>query len=345
MVADCLSRPAACLAAVPPYSGEKLYYSKFAVAHATCKSVAGLVRSPTLHVRRCTWGGVQLLCDFSTSDPRPLVPEEFQKKVFEAVHGLEHAGTRATKRLVSSRFVWRGMAAHVAQWCQECVGCARGKAGSTTAALPQPIAVPKERFCHVHVDIVGPLPPLPRGHTHLLSVIDRTSRWPELFPLRDTSARACADGVPETMTTDHGVQFTSEVGHVLCETLGIQHIKTTVYHPQSNGMVERLHRQVKEALRAQRCGSRWLEHLRWVLLGIRSAPKEEYGISAAEAVLGIPLTIPGQVARPAEKEGQPVINVKPRTYPEVAMPHPHSCTCAGGSQAHWDRQFLMGPTQ
>jgi hypothetical protein len=155
---------------------------------------------------------VQLLCDFSTSNPRPLVPEEFQKKVFEAVHGLAHVGTRATKRLVSSRFVWLGMAAQVAQWCRECVGCARGKAGSTTAAPPQPIAVLKERFCHVHVDIVGPLPPLPRGHTHLLSVIDRTSRWPELFPLRDTSARACADvftsgwvapyGVAETMTTE-----------------------------------------------------------------------------------------------------------------------------------------------
>jgi hypothetical protein len=211
-------------------------------------------------------------------------------------------------------------------------GLRKGQSGRTADAPPQPVAVPKERFCHVHVDIVGPLPPSPRGHTHLLSVIDRTSRWPELFPLRDTSARACADvftsgwvaryGVPETMTTDRGVQFTSEVWRVLCETLGIQHIKTTAYHPQSNGMVERLHRQVKEALRARRCGSGWLEHLPWVLLGIRSAPKEECGISAAEAVFGIPLTIPGQVARPAEKEGQPVINMKPRTYAEVARPHP-----------------------
>jgi hypothetical protein len=224
------------------------------------------------------------------------------------------------------------MASQVAQWCRECVGCARGKAGGTVPAPPEEIVTPTERFSHMHVDIVGPLPTSARGHTHLLSVIDRTSRWPDMFPLRDTTARTCADtfvsgwiaryGMPETVTTDRGVQFTADVWQVLCKTLGMQHIKTTAYHPLSNGMVERLHRHVKEALSTRGCGANWLEHLPWVLLGIRAAPKEDCGISAAEAVFGIPLTLPGQAARPAERSSHPVITVKPRTYAEVARPHP-----------------------
>ena len=66
-----------------------------------------------------------------------------------------------------------------------------------------------------------------------------------------------------------------------------------MFHPQSNGMVEPLHRQVKDALRAHQAGVKWLKHLPWVLLAIRAAPKEDSGVSAAEAVFG------GQLLDPA----------------------------------------------
>ena len=55
----------------------------------------------------------------------------------------------------------------------------------------------------------------------------------------------------------------------MCTTLGICHTVTTAYHPQSNGLVERFHGQLKEGLRLQAAGAAWLEHLPWVLLGIR----------------------------------------------------------------------------
>jgi len=72
-------------------------------------------------------------------------------------------------------------------------------------------------------------------------------------------------------------------------------VMTTAYHPQANGMVERFHRQLKEALRARGGGSDWLAHLPWALLGLRSAPKEEAGVSSAEVLLGQPLVLPSQV--------------------------------------------------
>jgi hypothetical protein len=106
--------------------------------------------------------------------------------------------------------------------------------------------------------------------------------------------------VPDTITSDKGTQFLSATWAALCNRLGINHITTTSYHPQSNGMVERVHRQLKDALRARRAGPLWPDHLPWVLLGLRAAPKEDAAVSSAELVLGSPLHLPGQLA--TEKE-------------------------------------------
>ncbi len=80
--------------------------------------------------------------------------------------------------------------------------------------------------------------------------------------------------VPTTLTSDRGTQFCSELWANLCRRLDIQHIKTTAYHPQANGMLERAHRQLKDALRSRLAGDRWPDHLPWVLLGLRAAPKD-----------------------------------------------------------------------
>ena len=53
--------------------------------------------------------GTSLLCDFSTGVPRPLIPVVDRQKVFNAFRNLVHAGTRATRRLIAARAVWRGM--------------------------------------------------------------------------------------------------------------------------------------------------------------------------------------------------------------------------------------------
>ena len=104
------------------------------------------------------------------------------------------------------------------------------------------------------------------------------------MPLSSTTATACADafvagwvsrfGVPASITTDRGVQFTSAVWTILCQRLGIQHCTTTAYHPQSNGMVERFHRQLKDALRAHLAAADWLSLLPWVLLAFVQLPKK-----------------------------------------------------------------------
>jgi len=128
-------------------------------------------------------------------------------------------------------------------------------------------------------------------------------------PIKGTTAQTVADafiaawvsrfGVPAKVTTDRGPQFLSGVWACLCKTLGMKHLKTTSYHPQANGMVERLHRQIKESLRARESSTAWADHLPWIMLGLRAAPKDDAGISAAEAALGSKLVLPGPSAKVA----------------------------------------------
>jgi hypothetical protein len=99
-------------------------------------------------------------------------------------------------------------------------------------------------------------------------------------------------GVPETITSDRGPQFTSNLWFNLCEMLHISHKQTTAFHPESNGAVERLHRHLKDALRARAAAATWSEELPFVLLGLRAQPREDTGLSPAEAVFGIPIVLP-----------------------------------------------------
>ena len=164
----------------------------------------------------------------------------------------------------------------------------------------QRIDVPSQRFSHVHVDLVGPLPSV-CGYTHVFTVVDRSTCWPAAYPIQETSRTACINflvewisffGVPATVTSDRGSQFTSSSWSAFCRSLGIQHVMTTACHPQSNGIVEQMHRWLKAALVARHSSSSWPSELPWVLLGLRSVPLEESAVSSAELVFGTLPTTP-----------------------------------------------------
>jgi transposase InsO family protein len=126
----------------------------------------------------------------------------------------------------------------------------------------------------------------------------------EAVPLSDISREACARalifswishfGVPKTITSDHGPQFSSNVWYQLCEMLNITHGQTTAYHPEANGAVKRLHRRLKDALHARVAAATWAKKLPWVLLGLRAQPREDTALSSAEAVFGTPIVLPNK---------------------------------------------------
>ena len=68
-------------------------------------------------------GGPSLLCDTSSSKPRPIVLPGYRRHVFDLLHGLSHPSSRASKELICSRYVWHGMKKDITHWCNECLSC------------------------------------------------------------------------------------------------------------------------------------------------------------------------------------------------------------------------------
>jgi len=224
-----------------------------------CPSVSDLKHSPSLQVASVPVPGALLWGDTSTGVFCPLVPVQLRRAIFAALHDAAHPGAMATKRLVSARFVWSGLARNVTEWARQCLPCQWAKVRRHTHLLAVHIPVPAGRFQHLHVDLVGPLPPS-GGFSYLFTIIDRSTRWLEAIPLASTTASNCSAAlfhvwvtrfdVPAAVTSDRGRQFTSNLWAALCSLLRIQHISMTAYNPQTNGLVERQYRRLKEALTA-----------------------------------------------------------------------------------------------
>ena len=240
-------------------------------------------------------------CDVSTGHIRPYVTEKFRKQVFSNSHSLGHPSHRATKPLINTRFVWHGMSIDIAKWCRSCKGCQTAKISRHNKPVFGKFDEPTETFDHIHIDIAGPLP-YADGFRYLLICVDCFTRWPEAIPLVDIRAETVANaffsgwiarfGTPATITTDRGALFESKLWDGLCNQFGIVRNRTTSYHPQSNGMVERFHCQLKAAIMAHESPNPWTITLPAVLLGARPAVKELLGRSAAEIVYGSTLRLP-----------------------------------------------------
>ena len=246
-----------------------------------------------------------LYCDVSLPFPRPYVPLKSRKSVFDSLHCLSHCGMKASLKLVKSRYFWPNMDRDIRQFCRQCLSCQQSKVTRHTKSQVQQFNLPSPRFQSVHIDIVGPLKPATidstntQNYRYVLTCIDRATRWMEAYPLIDISASSVATafvnawisrfGVPLHIVTDRGSQFESELFHNLSQIVGFHRLRTTAYHPQSNGMVERLHRTLKSALIARK--ESWLKALPIVLLGLRAIPNES-NFSPFTAVTGTNILLP-----------------------------------------------------
>lgn len=244
----------------------------------------------------------QLYCDYSTSKIRPYVPTEFRQQILANTHGLSHSGSRATIKLMISRFVWLGIRKDTVNFVRNCIDCQRAKVSRHTKTAPARYDPPTQRFAHINIDIVGPFDPC-EGQIYCLTMMDRFTRWPEAMPMPDKTAETVARaiqmhwisrfGVPTTITSDQGRQFESAVFSSLMQLTGTDHLRTTPYHAQSNGLIERWHRTFKAAILC-RDKTRWVQNLPAILLMLRVAHKPDIDASPAELVYGSTLKIPGE---------------------------------------------------
>lgn len=190
----------------------------------------------------------------------------------------------------------------IANMVRSCLNCQKSKIGRHNKAVLETFKVPDQRFQHINIDLIGPLP-VSNGFKYCLTCIDRFSRWPVAIPLGDITAESVARalingwishyGMPNIITTDQGRQFESKLFKELSQLTGSKHLHTTAYHPQANGIIERMHRTLKGAIKCH-TSKNWTDSLPIVLLGLRSTFKSDLNATPAEMLYGTTLKLPGE---------------------------------------------------
>ena len=220
--------------------------------------------------------------------------------------GGGHLGVAKTFGKIQKRFFWANMKQDVSQWCKECSDCASRKSPPCTPRAPmKPVYVcnPMEKIA---LDILGPLPVTEAGNRYVVVISDYFTRWSEAFPLPNQEATTvakkltedwiCCFGAPYSIHTDQGRNFESKLFAELCELLDVWKTRTSPYHPQSDGLVERLNRTILMMLSiVLEKQSNWDKYLPYVMFAYRSSVHKTTGYTPFQLMFGREVKLPVDV--------------------------------------------------
>ena len=180
-----------------------------------------------------------------------VLPQACRPTVLALAHTIPlagHLGRDKIARRVLQRFYCPTLFRDVANYCKHCANCQRAGNQKVRRAPLVPLPVIEEPFARIAMDIVGPLPRSRAGHKYILVVCDYATHYPEALPMKTIDAERVAEelvkifswvGIPREILTDQGNNFTSHLLTEIYHLLHIHPIRTTPYHPQTDGLVER----------------------------------------------------------------------------------------------------------
>jgi transposase InsO family protein len=137
--------------------------------------------------------------------------------------------------------------------------------------------------------MIGPFKKAQGGYTHILVAIDKFTKWIEYKPIASlTSAKAVEFiqeimfrfGIPNSISTDLGSNFTSSEFFDFFEQRNIQIKYATMAHLRANGQVERANGLILDALRkkvfdkSEKLAGKWISELPYVIWSLRTQPSQ-----------------------------------------------------------------------
>ena len=246
-----------------------------------------------------------------------VIPNNQRVEILQETHQgtcSGHLGQEKTLNKLKEMFYWPGHYTDVYNWCQTCSTCAtrknpsqrqRSSLGTILAGYPTQVMA---------VDIVGPLPESDRGNSYIMVVGDYFTRWMEAFPIPNQEAATVAEklidevflrfSISEQLHSDQGRQFESKLIAEVCRLLNIQKTRTTPYHSQSDGLVERFNRTLLDMLST--CTKDhpfdWEHHICKVCMAYNSSVQASTGYTPFYLMFGqqahLPLDVMYETGRP-----------------------------------------------
>lgn len=182
---------------------------------------------------------------------RIVIPFGLRGQLLEELHS-NHEGITKMKANARSYFWWPSLDAEIEQKVNGCNICCQVRSNPPKAKLEKH-PVSNYFFEKIHSDFLGPI----RGKM-ILIIVDTYSKWPEAFLMNSTDSettvnrfRECFSryGIPRTVETDNGSQYTSEEFCTFLSKNGVRFVTSPPNHPATNGFAENSVKSLKNGLR------------------------------------------------------------------------------------------------
>ncbi|CAF1164741.1 unnamed protein product [Rotaria magnacalcarata] len=181
------------------------------------------------------------------------VPSSMLEQLLSAYHDAPYAahfGVRRTYLKLKDIYWWSDMKITIRNYIQSCLKCQKFNIPrNKLPGLLHPIESPIGPFPLIGIDYSGPFPITPQGNKYVLAITDYFTKWVIAIPLPEQTAKITAEtlyeyyitiyGVPSRILSDQGTHFNNKLIAAFTSILGCHHIKSTTYHPQTNGAIER----------------------------------------------------------------------------------------------------------
>lgn len=172
--------------------------------------------------------------------------------------GYGHFGIHATWTHLYLHCWWPTAYEDVKNQLKSCASCQLSKTPRVTPQPSYPV-VGASLFEKISIDYIGPFPTNEQGNKYIILAVENFTRWPIAMATKEsdslTTARFlyehifCNFGPPTHLLSDNGIHFTNNMVSQFLQLIKVNHKVTSIYHPQTNGMAERINDVVVGSLK------------------------------------------------------------------------------------------------
>ncbi|XP_051170097.1 uncharacterized protein LOC127287306 [Leptopilina boulardi] len=219
-----------------------------------------------------------------------------------------HKGATKTLERIRENFYWPNMRESIRIFVKNCETCKLNKFVRVKTRQPMSITdTPTEAFEKIEMDIVGPLPETENGNKFILTIQDNLTKYSVATPLRRIDSVSVANafaekfisqfGCPQIVHTDQGRDFTSKLMENFCKIFKIKQLRSTAFHPQSLGSLERSHHVLIQYLKNFCNKNNWDKWLPYAMFSYNTSKHEGTGFAPHQLIFGKNARVPSQFAK------------------------------------------------